>query len=389
MSIEKIEKNKCCGCLKCINECPKQCIELIQDEEGYYYPNINKEKCINCNICLKNCPNNFDKTREKNASKIYVLSAVDDNIKKISSSGGVFYYLAKYVLEENKGVVYGATFDKNFNVKHEKVTQIDDLDKILRSKYVQSNMLEAYSMIEEDIKDNKVILFCGTPCQVKSIYSKYKYYDKLILVDFICHGVPSPGIWDSYKNYVKNDSKIEKINFRSKNNGWHDYKLEIKMDNKKINESHDINTYMRTFLSDKNIRPSCFNCSIKPDNYFSDITLGDAWKIEKDNSDFDDDKGTSIIALRTNRGIDIFEKIKYNFKYYESQYDKWCQYNPSLVKSTIPNDNRNEFFNDYKCLSNNEFWRKNSKIPFKKNIKYKVKVLLKKFKLEQLIRKFF
>lgn len=392
MSIENIDKNKCCGCAACVESCPQKCISYKIDAEGFFYPDIDKKKCIDCNICEKVCPiNNNNLSDCKNNT--YIAYSKSENAKLNSSSGGIFVLLAEKVIEQG-GTVFGAAFDKEFNLHHIRVTSKKELKRLLRSKYIQSNILDIYRELLQDLNDKKMVLFCGTPCQVSAIKSKMtnkKLLDNLILIDFICHGVPSPGIWNSYKIYLeeKLKDKIKDVNFRDKSKGWHDYSFYVSTENKTICESHDLNAYMRTFLSDKNIRPSCYNCFVKPDNYQSDITLGDAWKIEKEKADWADDKGTSVIITRTDKGEEYLERIKDEIHIASSSYEKWCQFNPSLSVRTNINIDRENFFNKFAELSRDEFWKKNEKINWKIKIKYRLKKTIKLFNLDKIIRKMY
>lgn len=387
--INNITEEECNGCGLCVNICPKKCINYNMNEEGFYFPIINEEKCIGCKKCEMICPviNKVKRKNEKN--KVYIAINKDNEQRKESSSGGIFYIIANYVIKEG-GVIYGATLE-NKKLKHIRIDDVNEINRILKSKYIQSDIIDIYNMIENDLKQGKKVVFCGTPCQVSAIYKKFEQYiDNLILIDFICHGVPSPGIWDSYIKFLEKqyNSSIENINFRDKKTGWYDFSFSFETNKKRIYESHEINAYMRTFLSDKNIRKSCYSCNIKPDNYVSDITLGDAWKIEKENLRYADNKGTSIVITRTSKGEKIFESISSYIEKIETEYKKWVNYNPSIIKSTEKNEQRDEFFLDYKNMSINEFWEKYQRITIKKLIKYNFKRILRLLKVEKLVRFF-
>ena len=392
LSIENVDKNKCCGCAACVESCPQKCISYRMDKEGFFYPNIDKSKCTNCNICEKVCPLNKDYILN-NKNNTYIAYSRSEKVKQNSSSGGIFALLAEKVIEQG-GAVFGASFDEKFNLKHVKVTSKEELRKLLKSKYIQSNLLDIYKEVLLELNNNKIVLFCGTPCQVSAIKTKIankKLLENLILIDFICHGVPSPGIWNSYKTYLekKLKGKIIDVNFRDKSRGWHDYSFYASTENKTVCQSHELNAYMRTFLSDINIRPSCYNCFVKPSNYQSDITLGDAWKIEKERVDWADDKGTSIIITRTSKGEEYLKKIKNEINISSSSYEKWSKYNPSLCMNTNINSTRKEFFGDFIELTQEEFWNKNKKINWKTQAKYRTKKIIKFLRLDKIIRKIY
>ncbi len=324
--------------------------------------------------------------------KTYLGYNSDDNIRKKSSSGGLFYELAISVLNQS-GVIYGAGFNENFEVNHIRVTDKKQLKKLLCSKYVQSNMNNVYSMVANDLKEKHTVLFSGTPCQVyglKTLLEKINIStEQLITVDFICHGVPSPKIWKSYLEYLGNNGEIAGVSFRHKNHGWHDFSFHIAYKNGKTKSvSHELDPYMRGFLSDKNIRPSCYQCPFKGKNYLSDITMGDAWKVEKDKPQWADDKGTSLFIVRTDKGQNLINSVSNSFLTLETDYEKWVAFNPSIVYATNKAAGRREFFEDFNSLSTQEFWGKYKKIPIKKSIKYRAKQMLKILHLEKLARRF-
>ncbi|MGN1139133.1 MAG: Coenzyme F420 hydrogenase/dehydrogenase, beta subunit C-terminal domain [Ruminococcus sp.] len=324
--------------------------------------------------------------------KTYLGYNTDDNIRKNSSSGGLFYELAISVLNQS-GVIYGAAFNENFEVNHIRVTDKKQLEKLLCSKYVQSKMNNIYSMVAKDLQEKHKVLFSGTPCQIyglKTLLGKMNIStEQLITVDFICHGVPSPKVWKSYLEYLSNNGEIAGVSFRHKNHGWHDFSFHISYKNGKTKSvSHELDPYMRGFLSDKNIRPSCYRCPFKDKNYLSDITMGDAWKVEKDKPQWADDKGTSLFIVRTEKGQNLINSISESFLSLETDYEKWTAFNPSIVYATDKAEGRSEFFEDFNRLSTTDFWKKYKKVPFKKSVKYKAKQMLKILHLEKLARRF-
>ena len=334
---------------------------------------------------------NMENNRKlKNA---YLGYNTNNGIRKQSSSGGMFYELAISVLKEN-GIIYGAAFDTDFLVKHIRVDSQEQLKRLLCSKYVQSDMKDIYVPLKNDLQAGKTVMFSGTPCQVKAILNyiinNRLSLEKLYLVDFICHGVPSPGVWNSYLRYISNNKKISEINFRNKSNaGWHDFYFHAKYeDNSQLNESHELNSYMRSFLSDKNIRPACYECQFKDEKYYSDITLGDAWKIEKEKPTWADDKGTSLFIVRSTKGNQLLQRGSRTFIFDKTDYDRWKEYNPSIKSSTAEPPERKEFFEDFHEMKFGQFWNKYSYISKKAKIKYKLKSFLRVTGTQKIIRKF-
>ena len=218
-------KSECSGCTACMSICPKNAIEMVDDEEGFKYPHINKEKCINCGACYKICPN-IKKDETNTIEKAYGAKHKNENERLTSRSGGVFIALSDYILEVG-GSVYGAELKENFEVIHNKATTKNQRDHFKGSKYIQSNMKNIIKEIQKDLQEDRKVLFSGTPCQVagvKSVISK-KYQDNLYTCDLICHGVPSEKIFKSFLEYIesKTNKKIKKFNFRDKRFGWNSH----------------------------------------------------------------------------------------------------------------------------------------------------------------------
>ena len=233
--IELVDKHACCGCSACVQKCPRQCISIVEDEEGFLYPVVNKEDCIDCGLCEKVCPV-IHQSEEHKPLKTYAVKNKDEDIRMLSSSGGFFTLLAEEVIKEG-GVVFGAKFDDRWEVKHDYTETIGGLHVFRSSKYVQSRIEDNYKKAESFLKSGRRVLFSGTPCQIAGLKRFLrKEYDNLLTVDFVCHGVPSPKVWRRYltetvahmcdKNSVSSDpiskenAHIESISFRNKCSGW-------------------------------------------------------------------------------------------------------------------------------------------------------------------------
>ena len=388
-TVADISKEMCYGCGLCAQVCPKKCIELSFDNEGFLYPTVDSSKCIECGRCIQECINNKE-VKSTNIKDAYVGYNLSEDVRKESSSGGIFNAIASLFIEKG-GVVYGAAFDNEFAVKHIRIDNKKDLLLIMKSKYVQSNLENVFELIMNDLKNGKQVMFSGTPCQTASVCKfadSIGLKEKLYTVDFICHGVPSPMMWKSYLNYISKGNIIHEVNFRDKSPaGWHDYHLHIKYGNNgKLNESHEMNAYMNLFLSDKNIRPSCCFCNFKADNYVSDLTLADAWKIEKEYEKWADDKGTSLFIIRSDKGKELIESSD-NIEIKNSNYQLWSKMNPSLVTRTMPGNGRKEMFSDFLSLDKNDFWKKYGSISIKKKIRYSAKKFAKIIGAEKMLRK--
>lgn len=334
-------KKDCNGCGVCSLKCPKHAISMKKDEEGFLYPIIDKEKCINCGVCRKVCPNVYYKNSE-NISKVYISYTKNDMEKKDSASGGMYYAIAKYVIGLN-GVIFGVAYDNNLVARHEYAETIEDAKKFRGSKYVRSDLNNSYKNVEKFLKDDRYVLFTGTPCQCQGLRSYLKNkYDKLITCEIICHANPSPLVFELYKNNIESlySKKIKKIDFRSKENGWHNQTPIIEFnDDTKIED----NSYRKSFVNELINRPSCFDCRFCTIDRHSDFTIGDAWGINKiDLSIKDDDTGLSLFIINTEKGFKIFDEIRCELFFKETNIEKAFSFNHHCnVKA---NDKRELFF---------------------------------------------
>ena len=381
--IEITKKSECCGCHGCSNICPNQCIDMSVDNEGFWYPKVNKDLCIDCNLCKKVCPviQNIDK-KEFNVLA-YACKNKNEKIRLRSSSGGIFTNLCEYVINNN-GIVFGAAFNNKFEVEHMESSDLEGCEKFRGSKYVQSKILNSYSKVKQYLDEGRIVLFTGTQCQIKglNLYLRKKYTN-LILVDFICHGVPSPLIFELYKQELMHEynSNIEQIGFREKNKGWKEFSYATKFKNgeiylKTLNED----VYMKGFLTDLYLRPSCYECKSKNFTSGSDITLADYWGIQNKHPEFDDDKGVSLILINSENGEKIVNNISNNIEKIETDLDYAISCNPSAIRPVKYNTNRDDFFRELETSNLNELIEKYTRISILKRVTRKVKSILSKIK---------
>lgn len=312
------DKEDCVGCSACVQRCPQQCISLEEDAEGFVYPVVNKENCINCGLCEKVCPVLYQNESPKKPLQAYAAINPNEQIRLNSSSGGIFTMLAESVIKQN-GVVFGASFDSEWNVRHEVIRTLDGLNWLRGSKYVQSNIGHTYSQTERLLKKGTCVLFSGTPCQIAGLKRFLrKDYDNLLTVDFICHGVPSPGVWRWYLS-CHNATFIKDIKFRDKSEGWRNFRFVLehtktfadgKSNNIVLSSLKDENGFMKAFLNNISLRPSCYVCPCKSGKSNSDITIADFWGIENFDLNLDDDKGTSLVLANSIKGVHCIDEIK-------------------------------------------------------------------------------
>lgn len=343
-----IDVKNCSGCTACVAACPQKCISMVADEDGFLYPDIDKGKCIGCDVCEKVC-HMTTKYVGYSGGKAYACINTNAEIREISSSGGIFTLLAEKIIALG-GIVYGAAFDENLNVYHTAVEIKEDLYKLRGSKYLQSNMGTCYADVREQLNKDRYVLFSGTPCQISGLKSFLgKEYENLVLIDIICHGVPSFKVWNKFIEYVckKNGKEIDKgkiPQFRSKDNGWRNYELLIYFeDGTEYRSPMRSNLYMRAFLNNICLRPSCYNCHSKSLERQSDITLADFWGIWTVDTDMYDDKGTSLVFVNTKKGAILFNDLLNNMEVKEVNKIDSVAFNSSAYMSVRKPPNREHF----------------------------------------------
>lgn len=338
------DKKDCCGCGACAQRCPRHCITMQSDNEGFAYPVIDTKQCSDCGLCNKACPV-INQQAEQQPIAIYAATNSNQVVRDESSSGGIFTLLAEETIN-NDGVVFGAAFNSNWEVEHTFADNTKDLGKFRGSKYVQSNIGNSFAMTEKFLKEDKEVLFSGTPCQIAGLKRFLrKEYKNLKTVDFVCHGAPSPQVWQKYLQEVcntNNISKITDIQFRNKSEGWKNYSLSIKYEDKDgfpkvFREILNENIFMKCFLSNLCLRPSCYHCPARNGKSGSDITLGDLWGAEHICPKLDDDKGLSLIILRKKQLLPQCNSTKIS-------YNDALKYNPSIIADVITPRKRSKFF---------------------------------------------
>ena len=344
------QKNlKCSGCTACFAICPKDAITMQADSEGFKYPVIDKNKCIDCGLCCKVCPleNMYGNFGEDKTS--FACRAKDENFAKQSSSRGVFGILANMYLKE-QAVIYGAAFDDNWNVCHIRADKKDELKSLYTSKYVQSDIGNTFRQVKCDLDNGKKVLFAGTPCQVAGLKSYLqKDYLNLLSVDFICHGVPSPLVWQRYIIAMekKLNNKITEVSFRDKEDGWKNYYFKLSTANGNVfYEKHGENIYMKGFLKDLYLRYSCYDCKFKTLHRASDITLADFWGIEKIIPEINVEKGVSLCWSSSEKGKQVLADVLKRTDYYEVKLREAIKHNSSAIKSVEMHKNRDKFFEE-------------------------------------------
>ena len=371
------KKEDCCGCTACMTACPKDAISMQPDEKGFLYPVIDDAKCIKCGICTKTCtfqngyktPDNFE------TPQVYAVKHKNPEERRTSRSGGMFIAAADWILA-NGGVIYGAGYGDGFYVMHKRASDKDGLFEFKGSKYVQSDMNTIFQQVIDDLRNDKYVLFSGTPCQTSGLYSCLGKVntEKLYVCDIVCHGTPSPSIWKDYLAFSEKryKSKVTKTDFRDKKYGWNTHIESLWFENGKKVSSE---LYTKLFYKHIMFRPSCGNCKYTNTRRPADITLADFWGIQKAVPGFDDNKGVSLVFLNTEKGRKLFETVNENLEYKPSNVKDCMQHN--LQKPSIISDQTESFWKDYAANGFQYVAQKYGTLNFKDEMKFKLKLRLK------------
>lgn len=414
----------CTGCSACSQVCPRGAVAMKANDEGFLYPFIDEGKCNDCSLCTRTCPVNralgsdtrvncgvdynvdrsadggvdrgtdgavagadmgkcaggIKQTVESYGKKAYACYTKNDEVRAKSSSGGIFSQLAAKTLEK-KGVVFGAGFDSEFNVKHRFVDNIEDLDGLRRSKYVQSEIANTFSEVKRFLNEGRHVLFCGTPCQIAGLKAYLgRDHETLVTCDLACFGVPSPKVWSMYLDYLEmiHGNNIESVSFRDKSGGWKDYRMVIGFKNGgryQVEAKKEL--YFIGFGKNILSRSSCFDCKFRLWNSSADITLADFWGIEKMGGIIDDDnRGVSLAITHNAAGEGALKEIGDEVCINPCDVSEAVKYNPRLVSSAAEPAGRRAFFAD--MAGGYDFDRLRKKYMDNVSLKYKIKCMLKR-----------
>jgi coenzyme F420-reducing hydrogenase beta subunit len=327
------ESQNCCGCLACVETCPFGALHPSRDKYGFTIPAVDDTLCIGCGKCMQVCPyhNSFSSNKKP---KTFAAVHRDDAVVLNSSSGGVFTALAEAVLSEG-GVVYGATMDADFLIHHIRIGNIEAVDKLRKSKYVQSSMIDVFQPIKEDLDRNIPVLFAGTPCQVASILSYVgENKPKLITVDVVCHGVPNQQLFSDYlKCLEEKEGKIHSYGFRSKQHRYDGmtWYSSYTSDRGKRTFNWPEDSYNYLYMKGLIYRDSCYTCPFSKKERISDITLCDFWGWSNFHSDvFKSGEAVSGIIVSTDHGEKLINSLQDKLILVESRYEDLLQHNKSI-----------------------------------------------------------
>lgn len=372
-------KTNCVGCTACKSLCPKDCITMKMDHEGFIFPYIDFSVCILCDICETVCPI-LNRRIFESEKKAYYGWHKNEATRYNSSSGGAFTAFANLILNDD-GVVFGAVFDAELKRVVHKSTDCVELEKLQKSKYVESELLDTFNEAKRNLKKGRKVLFCGTPCQIAGLVSYIGENINLLTCDFVCHGVPSGGFFKEHLEYKERQYKcpITNVDFRSKNNGWSGKHITITITTTAYTTTtpYAFDSFYKGFMTENLVlRRSCYECKFF-DNHVSDITIADFWGYTEIDQSLNDEKGISLIIANTEKGcltvnrIKDFDLRKLDIKYADYIYRRKNYY--SIIEK------RNRFFE----LANKiGFEKAAKKTYFKHNnyqyVKYRVKEWIKK-----------
>lgn len=348
------EKKDCSGCSACVEICPVNAIGMARDEEGFFYPQIDETACIRCGKCDKVCGFHPFEERETGFElpKAFGIKHKDDAVRQTSRSGAAFVAFSDIVLK-NGGSIYGAAMTEDFHVAHIRAVTAAQRDQMKTAKYVQSDIRGIFPQVVEDLEAGKPVLFSGTPCQVAGLRemldTKHIDSQNLICCDLVCHGVPSPKVWEDYLEHIATGyrGRILEANFRDKSFGWDSHCESFVVEGRKKKAvSRD---YTDLFYDHIMFRPSCHNCQFANVNRAGDLTLADFWGIEKNDASFNDNRGVSLVLVSSAKGVELLEQAKESLQWFECDIRNCLQ--PTLVKPSVASPRREQFWKDYQTIT--------------------------------------
>jgi len=347
-TIEVLKKERCVGCKACADICPVNAIAFYDEKDGFWYPQIDSEKCIMCGMCQKICPGLNDVSNpNENVKGCFGVKSKNENTRFNSTSGGFFSEIATKWIEDG-GVVIGAAYNDSHRVYHFCSKNLNDIEKLRQSKYLQSDTAGIYKETKKLLDTGKKVLFCGIPCQIEALLLFLgEKNSNLLTLDFVCCGICSPGIYLMYLKELekKYKSKVKKVWFKNKEAGWRSIGTRIDFDNgKHYFRVGYRDLFMTSFVTDAlSMRLSCEECKYRKLPHNSDIMIGDFWGIENINKSFDDNKGVSAVLINTKNGMELFESVKDKLYYFETTANDISRGNFTIYEPKHVNPHREEF----------------------------------------------
>lgn len=358
--IQITDKSKCCGCTACYSVCPKKCITMKPDFEGFLYPEVNLERCVDCHACEKVCPIRSHKFIEHDQSTLLGVQYADTEKRLSSTAGGAFSLIADYLIDSG-AIVYAVGYDNDCVVCHKAVGNKKELEELRGSKYVQSRMGDTYREIKKHLKVGTKVLFVGTPCQVHGLINCVGDNVNLYTIDLLCLGVSSPSLFSEYTAWIekKYGSRVTQVLFRNKHFGYATPNIRVCLENGKyIQQSYDSRVHANLFFKKYyNTRPSCYQCEYREIPRVSDFTIGDFTNIGQFSKSMDDDKGTTKMWVHSNKGILLLDALSDRAKTIVLD-DSGINIVGGPKQQISRPERRKEFFEDVQRLSYSELINK-------------------------------
>ena len=347
--IDKLSPNECALCGSCADACPTGAISFKKEYLDFCYPVVDSDRCVNCGLCEKVCPvlsAGAEPADRREEHRVYAAQNPDTDVRRSSSSGGVFWAMAQAALARG-WYVCGAVFDDNFRVHHLVSNREADVRRMMGSKYAQSDLSGVYRQVKSLLRAGESVLFTGCPCQVAALHSFLgQAYENLVTVDIICHGTPSSAILRTYlaDQEKKHRSKIRDICFRDKKHGWHLSSIRIDFENgDRYLAPITIDPLMRGYFGATVLKESCYSCSFKNFRSGSDLTIGDFWGAEIALKDLDDNTGLSAVIANSRMGEQFLRQC--GLSLWEQEMDTVIRFNRNLIAPTRKNPARDDFYN--------------------------------------------
>lgn len=338
----------CTGCSACANICPKSAVQMRPDCKGFLRPAINPSSCVECGLCAKTCPQN-DTLEHRTPGRVFAGLAINDQVRADSSSGGIFSLLAASMIKNN-GVVFGAALDKDLSVRHILIDSLEGIAELRGSKYVQSDIGDAYQKVKEQLAVGVPVLFSGTPCQIDALYHCLGNgaKDNLLTVDILCHGVPSPAVFRKF--VTQREAKCISINFRKKDPGWDSFSTELTYED---GVTEIDNSYYYFFNGSYCLRESCHQCKYSNVSRVGDITLGDYWGYSERSPEYieNDDLGISFVSVNSRAGQEAISEIKHKAVLEKREIQDAMRGNPILMHPPTPSEKCKDFWEDFQSLT--------------------------------------
>lgn len=380
----RVSEDECCACSACFAVCPKRCISMLSGKAGFLHPVADGELCNDCGLCERVCPVLAEHGKQRPPENVFAAKSRDEARRRQSSSGGVFSLLAEAVLDEG-GVVCAARFDTPLHLVHDFCTDKTELPAFVGSKYIQSDMGDCFRRIKEYLSCGRKVLFAGTGCQImglKAFLGKTK--EGLISMEVLCHGVPSPEVWEKYLKEICTKRGIapealSRIEFRNKDYSWQRYGVKITAEGRTIYRKNLYeDPYLKAFLANLTMRNSCHNCPAKGFASQSDIVVGDYWGVDNHHPQMDDGKGVSCVMIRNAALLRFFDENKAELV--PTKYEYVLASNPAIEHSATANPRKEEYL---KRIQNEPFAKCTAdytKTPLAKRLKRKYRPALSKCK---------